>query len=287
MVENSSGNVDDYSKLDSAKTHRKTHSTAAQQVDQTQLQEYELQLHEQGYVIIPDLITEQEIAELRAELEPLLNSTGRNFFEGKKTQRLYAVIEKTFVCNVLAEHPLILALLDRLFSPGYLLSQLQVINILSGEQAQPIHFDDGFYQLPRPRKPLGAATIWALDDFTEENGSTLLIPGSHQWDDRRPDEADMAKQVKCQMTAGSVVFFLGTTWHGGGANSSSNSRLAVTAQYCEGFCRTQENYFLSLSPERVAACSADMQRMLGYSVYGPFMGMVNGMHPKRMLSRYK
>jgi hypothetical protein len=101
-------------------------------------------LHEQGYVIIPEVITQQEIAEFRAELEPLLNSTGRNCFEAKKTQRLYAVIEKTFVCNVLAEHPLILALLDRLFSPGYLLSQLQVINIFSGQQTQPIHFDDGF-----------------------------------------------------------------------------------------------------------------------------------------------
>jgi ectoine hydroxylase-related dioxygenase (phytanoyl-CoA dioxygenase family) len=147
-----------------------------------------------------------------------------------------------------------------------------VINILSTEKAQPIHFDDGFYQIPRPRKPLGAATIWALDDFTEENGSTLLNPGSHQWDDRRPDDDDIAKQIKCQMTAGSVVFLLDTTWHGGGANSSIGSRLAVTAQYCEGFCRTQENFLLSVSPERVAACSEDMQRMLGYSVYGPFMG---------------
>ena len=83
---------------------------------------------------------------------------------------------KTRAVDWLATHPRILALLDKMFMPNYLLSQLLGINILPGESAQFIHPDDGFYPVPRPRAPLGAASIFALDDFTEENGATRLIP---------------------------------------------------------------------------------------------------------------
>lgn len=190
---------------------------------------------------------------------------------------------KTLACNPLVEHPLVLALLERLMFADYLLSQLQVINILPGEIAQPPHYDDGFYLIPRPRRHLGAATIWAIDDFTPENGATVVIPGSHKWDDKQPTAEDLSTQVSCAMPAGSVLLFLGTLWHGGGANQSDVARLAVTAQYCEGFCRAQENFSLSVPKERVAQCSEDVKRMLGYSIFGPFMGMVDGLHPKRLL----
>jgi ectoine hydroxylase-related dioxygenase (phytanoyl-CoA dioxygenase family) len=87
------------------------------------------------------------------------------------------------------------------------------------------------------------------------------------------------------MPPGSVVFFLGTLWHGGGANRTSAPRLCVTAQYCAPWVRQQENFSLSVSKERVKACSEHVQRMLGYSIYGPFMGFVDGMHPKRVIGR--
>ncbi|MGC7286325.1 phytanoyl-CoA dioxygenase family protein, partial [Mycobacteroides abscessus] len=115
----------------------------------------------------------------------------------------------------------------RLFLPNYLLSMLQVINILPGEPAQMLHTDDGFYPIPRPRAALGAATIWAIDDFTADNGATDIIAGSHLWGDKTPKEADRTPVV---MAAGSCVFFLGTLWHGGGANQSDSARLALTAQ---------------------------------------------------------
>lgn len=196
------------------------------------------------------------------------------------------MIAKTYACNPLVEHPLILALLDSIFNPNYLLSQLQVINILSGEKQKPLHVDDNFYQIPRPRPPLGAATVWAIDDFTAQNGGTVVIPGSHTTGEGDPTPQELARQINCEMKAGSVVFFLGTLWHGGGANGSPDPRLAVTTQYCEGFCRTQENFSLSIPPQRVAQCSEDMKRLLGYSIYGPFMGMVDGKHPKRLLECY-
>ncbi len=89
-------------------------------------------------------------------MAPLLDRHGRNPFEGHATQRVYSVLNKTRACDRIVDHPRVLALLDRLLMPNYLLSMLQVINILPGEQAQMLHTDDAFYPLPRPRKALGA-----------------------------------------------------------------------------------------------------------------------------------
>lgn len=234
-----------------------------------------------GYVIIPNVLSSNECQAIREAVEPHLNSPGRNDFEGLKTQRIYAVLAKTRAMDRLIDHPRVLALLDRLFMPNYLLSQLQVINILPGESAQTLHHDDAFYPLPRPRAALGAATVWAIDDFTEENGATRIVPGSHLWGEgQTPQETDA---IAAEMPAGSVVFYPGTFWHGGGANRSSKSRLAVTCQYCEPWLRTQENYYLGTPLKVVAEVSEDIRRMLGYSIHPPFIGMVNGMHPKRLL----
>ena len=142
--------------------------------------------------------------------------------------------------------------------------------------------DDGFYPWPRPRPPISAATVFAIDDFTEDNGATVAIPGSHLWgEERLPQPGD--QRVKAVMPAGSCILFLGNLWHGGGENRSGADRLALTAQYCEPWARTQENFFLSVSKETVSAVSENIRRLLGYSIHPPFMGMVNGMHPKRTL----
>jgi hypothetical protein len=240
------------------------------------------EVQQNGYVIIPELLPRQAMTELKAEVLPLLTHDGRNEFEGFKTRRIYSVIEKTLACNPLVDHPLILALLDTLLMNNYLLSQLQAINVYPGEIRQPLHHDDGFYPLPRPRAPISAATIWAVDDFTEENGATLVLPGSHKWGDGQPD-TDSTKLTPAVMPAGSVVFFLGTLWHGAGSNDSGQPRMAATAQYCEPWARQQENYCLAISRERARLCSPDIQSMLGYSMLFPFIGFVNGRHPKRLL----
>lgn len=241
-------------------------------------------LSRDGYVILERLFDPEQVAVMRAAILPLFRAeTGRNPFEGARTRRLYGIVQKTMACNPLAEHPLVLALLDGILAPNYLLSQLQGIEILPGEVAQPLHHDDSFYPVPRPRAALGAATILALDDFTPENGATCILPGSHLWDDRQPDAEEAATAIPVVMPAGSAVLFLGTLWHGGGANRSAAPRLALTAQYCAPWCRQQENYSLSVSRDRARECSPHMQRLLGYSVHAPFMGMVDGMHPRRLL----
>ena len=200
----------------------------------------------------------EQIGRISVELRALLpEHCGRNGFEGTLTQRLYTVISKTLACNPLVEPQLVLGLLDRVLAAHYLLSQLQVINILPGERSQPLHHDDAFYPVPRPRPHFGAATIIAMDDFTADNGATVVIPGSHTWDGHAPTPDECAKSIPVIMPKGSMVLFLGTLWHGGGANQSAAPRLAVTAQYCEPWARQQENFSLSVSLERgLANCPA-------------------------------
>ncbi|MUL66729.1 phytanoyl-CoA dioxygenase [Mycobacterium sp. CBMA 234] len=264
---------------DLAGTYRRTESSGAT-VDPAVVDADLAAMARDGYVILPDLLTPAQLDEIRAAVTPLLNLHGRNGFEGVSTQRIYSVLNKTAACDVIADHPRVLALLDRLFMPNYLLSMLQVINILPGEQAQMLHTDDGFYPLPRPRAALGAATIWAIDDFTADNGATDVVPGSQLWGDRLPDDAERKPVV---MSAGSCVVFPGTLWHGGGANRTDGSRLAVTAQYCEPWLRPQEAFTLSMTRDTVRRVSEDIRRMLGYSIHPPFIGQVDGMHPKRLL----
>ncbi|NEC88062.1 phytanoyl-CoA dioxygenase family protein [Streptomyces sp. SID12501] len=266
---------------DLARRHKATSSGGAS-VDPAVVDADLAAVERDGYVILEGLLSPAQCEEIRAGVTPLLDQAGRNTFEGRRTQRVYSVLNKTRVCDQLVDHPRVLALLDRLFQPNYLLSQLQVININPGEDGQLLHPDDAIYPVPRPRPPLGAATVWSIDAFTEANGATVVLPGSHNWgQDRTPQDGDA--RAKAVMPPGSCVFFIGTLWHGGGANQSDHARLAVTAQYCEPWLRPQEAFPLSTTRDTVRTVSEDIRRMLGYSIHPPFLGMVDGMHPKRLL----
>lgn len=271
-----------YNSADHAKKYRSTAGTQAA-MDQTLRQRCIEDLDRDGYTIVKDVFDADVVRRIRSECEPLFRHAGRNAFEGYKTRRLYSPLDETEVLDQVVEHPIALGLLDALFQPNYLLSQLQVIDIAPGEAAQALHYDDSFYPWPRPRPHLGAATIISLDDFTPDNGATRVIPGSHRWGERIPTPEETEAAVPAVMPAGSMLFFLGTTWHSGGQNRSDHARMAVTAQYCAPWCRPQESFLLSVSRERVAASSEHMRRLLGYSIHPPFMGFVNGMHPKRVL----
>jgi phytanoyl-CoA dioxygenase PhyH len=255
--------------------------TGGSSVDSATVEADMAALDRDGYVIWEGLLSPEQCAQIRELVRPWLGHTGRNTFEGLRTQRIYSVLSRTRVCDRLVDHPRVLAVLDRLLMPNYLLSALQAINIQPGEAAQLAHHDDGFYPIPRPRAPLAAATIWAIDDFTAENGATVIYPGSHGWGKRRPGPDDQALPVV--MPAGSCVFFVGTLWHGGGANDTDGERLAVTAQYCQPWLRPMEAYTLSISRDIARAVSDDIRRMLGYSIHPPFVGNVDGLHPLRLL----
>ncbi|OBA59858.1 phytanoyl-CoA dioxygenase [Mycobacterium sp. 1100029.7] len=269
-------------KNDLAGRHKWTASSGTQ-VDPAIVDADMAALDRDGYVIWENLLSADECEQIREAVTPGLGHTGRNSFEGRKTQRIYSVLSRTRGCDRLADHPRVLAVLDRLLMPNYLLSALQAINIQPGETAQLPHHDDGFYPIPRPRDPLAAATIWAIDDFTADNGATVVLPESHRWGRRPPGPEDPAKPVV--MPAGSCVFFVGTLWHGGGANTSDHARLAITAQYCQPWLRPMEAFTLSIPRDIARTLSPDIQRMIGYSIHPPFVGAVDGLHPIRLLEQ--
>ena len=249
------------------------------------------EMREQGYTVIPDFMDAATLAAVRETLAPYLGSHhGRNDFEGFKTERVYTLVARGKVFEDLTEEPRLLALLDRFLQPGYLLTASQAINIHPGETAQGIHNDDAFYRQPRPRPAISYTVIAAVDPFTQENGCTEVIPGSHLWSDdeiarRRSDPKALAEQlVPMEIPAGACFVFPGTLFHRGGANRSAAPRLAFTNQYCEGWGRTQENFYLAIPKEMVRAMSPRLQALLGYEIWPTFMGMVTASHPLKALA---
>jgi ectoine hydroxylase-related dioxygenase (phytanoyl-CoA dioxygenase family) len=236
-----------------------------------------------GYVVMEHAVDADTVGRIRAQLSPWLGDEafrGRNDFEGFLSNRVYALLAKAPAIATLVEHPRVMAMLDQLLLPQFLLSANLAINLLPGETAQQFHIDDDFYRVARPRPAISVSAIWAIDEFTDANGATEVIPGSHRWGDEVP-EADH-DVVKITMPAGSVVVFAGTLWHRGGANRSDRPRLAITPQYCEPWARQQEQQILSVG-RKATEYSARVQAMLGYSIHPPFMGHVDGLHPRRLL----
>jgi ectoine hydroxylase-related dioxygenase (phytanoyl-CoA dioxygenase family) len=261
------------------------------------LQRHLDELDTHGYTVLPDFLLPAALAQVRAGLAPhLATHSGRNNFEGFRTERVYTLVGRGRCFEDIAADERVLALLDRLLRPGYLLTASQAICIHPGETPQPIHHDDSFYPVPRPRPSISFSTIVAVDAFTAENGGTEVIPGSHRWSDGRiagaydGRDADAAVPpaleralVPMVVPAGACLFFHGTLLHRGGANRSSAPRLAFSNQYCEPWARTQENFYLGVPPAIVGLMSPRLQTLLGYEIMPPFMGHVTASHPTKVL----
>lgn len=241
--------------------------------------------NEHGYVVLPGVLTPTECADIKAALAPFVEGRypGRNDFEGFQSERVYSLISRSPVFADLVEHPTALAALDQILTPGYLISAFLAILVHPGETAQDMHFDDGFVQQPRPRPSNMVSIIWAIDEFTDTNGATEFVPGSHRWEDGHapPADGDIKQSV---MPAGSALIMDGLLLHRGGPNVDSTDRLAITPQYCEPWARQQENHILATSPERTAQLSPRVRELMGYSIHPPFMGHVGGRHPEKRLA---
>jgi ectoine hydroxylase-related dioxygenase (phytanoyl-CoA dioxygenase family) len=195
-------------------------------------------------------------------------------------------------------HPLVLAFVEAELGESCLLSALLAINLHPGETVQPGHFDDSGAKVPRPRPALGVSTFWAIDDTTEQNGATEIIPGSHLWDGQYVEGAvnpahftgaadhhdgDRPDAVKLTMPSGSLAITKGTLWHRDGANRSDRPRLIITPQYCVGWVRQLENMALAVPAEMANKLPERARELIGYSIHPPFMGYVDGVHPRRLL----
>src|SRR5262245_10783949 len=204
--------------------------------------EHVSEIRRDGFVVLADVLSPAQVNAMRVALTPYLQGQrmGRNDFEGFHTERVYALLAKDPALALLVEHPRLLAIVDRLLAPHYLLSAFLAINVHPGETAQGWHFDDGGCRVPLPRPMHGVSAIWALDEFTAENGATQVIPRSHLWSDDAP-APDGRDAVSICMPAGSVLVLAGSLQHRGGASQGGGTRLGVTPQYCQSWLRQIEN----------------------------------------------
>jgi ectoine hydroxylase-related dioxygenase (phytanoyl-CoA dioxygenase family) len=240
-------------------------------------------LREHGCALLPGVLPPDELAEVAAVMAELHDGipTGTNAFAGFTTRRLFNLLGKTRRLDALVAHPSILALVEGLLEDQVQVSIVSSIDLGPGGEAQPLHRDDGYYPLPRPHPALSVNVMWALDDFTEANGATRFVPGSHRWDEaRQPAPSDVRT---AEMPAGSAFLWHGSLLHGGGHNATDGRRCGVTALYCRAWLRQQENQYLGLDPAVVAGFDRPLQRLLGYAMFGATLGNVDGADPKHWL----
>lgn len=238
-------------------------------------------LSDHGAVIVERLLDAATCDRLQSELEPWVASTpvGADDFSGRNTRRTGGLLTKCPSSAELVAHPTVLDVVDKVLWSNKTTFQLhltQSIAIGPDSPAQFLHRDHWCFDFfPFPRDiDVEVSTIWALTDFTEENGATRVVPDSH----RTPDDVRYQPEdsLPAEMPRGSVVMYLGSTVHGGGANRSNKVRIGINVDYVLGWLRQEENQYLTYSLDEVRAMPERLQRLLGYQPGAYALGYVDG-----------
>ena len=227
-------------------------------------------LRTEGAAIVTDALDDGRRASVIDELAPWVDRSpdGRDDFTGRRTSRTGALVARSPACRDIVADPMILDLANGFLEPFTNRIQLhltQVIRIRPGQGHQPLHRDRlawGGY-IPGDIEPQ-FNTIWALTDFTSENGATRVVPGSPGWDDDR--RAADHEKTQAEMSAGSVLLYTGSVIHGGGENRSNGDRVGINITYTLSWLRTEENQYLSCPPEIASTLEPEMQELLGYTM---------------------
>jgi ectoine hydroxylase-related dioxygenase (phytanoyl-CoA dioxygenase family) len=186
----------------------------------------------------------------------------------------------------IAVAPSVLPVVDGVLDAGCLVSSLSSIAICADELAQPIHADDQLIPIPKPHPPTVCNTMWAITDFTEANGATRLMPGTHlspSNPDFTRDYTAAGETIAAEMAKGSVLVWHGSLWHGGGANTTDERRYGIAMNYCAGYIRQQENQQLGLSADLVRTFPPRLQTLVGYGIYNGLIGHIDKASPASLL----
>ncbi len=243
-------------------------------------------LDRDGYTILHDAFDAEFAATLDADVDRLERELAvvpsANGFEGRATTRVYNLLAHGTVYHRIPVHPAVLPLMHHMLGSGCLVSSLSSITIHPGETAQPIHADDQVIPLPKPHRPVTANSMWAVTDFTEANGATRIIPGSHLAD-HSPAYGSQHDSICAEMPAGSILVWDGGLWHGGGANVTDSRRRGIAMNYCAGWVRQQENQQLGIPLETVRRFEPDLAELCGFGVYKGLIGHIDRRTPAQRL----
>ena len=225
-------------------------------------------IRQDGAVIVDAVASPEAIAAVATELAPWMGATapGPDAFSGFNTRRTGGLVARSPLSRELIMHPLVLASAGKLLehATSYQLHLTQAIAIGPGEPAQQIHRDQwAFDFFPFPAGyDVQCNTIWAMTDFTEENGATRVVPGSHLLADRLRFEP--SDTVPAEMRKGSVLFYNGAVYHGGGANRSEATRVGLNITYAASWLRQEENQYLSVPLEIARTLPVSLLKLIGY-----------------------
>ena len=244
------------------------------------------EINEQGYTIIEDAIDGDHVDALYDDLQRLEKKLGTtpatNSFEGSSTWRIYNLLVHGELYERIPVHPSVLPVVEGVLDHGCLVSSLSSIAIGPDETPQPIHADDQLMPLAKPHVATVCNTMWAITDFTEENGATRIIPGSHLRD-HSPEYGQHYDSIPAEMKKGSVLIWHGSLWHGGGANRTKERRVGIAMNYCAGFIRQQENQQLGIPREIARGFSPRLRELVGYGVYRMLIGHIDKHSPVELL----
>lgn len=254
--------------------------------DAAALEHHAKEIEERGFTILEgaiesDLIDALSEALARIEREERV-SPAANDFEGRHTFRIYNLLARGVPFAAVPVHERVLPLVERVLDEGCLVSSLSSIGIDPGETEQPLHADDQVIALPRPHPTLVCNTMWALTEFTAENGATRVVPGSHRHSSC-PEWGRSYDTIAAEMPRGSVLVWNGSLWHGGGANRTCTRRTGIAMNYCAGFLRQQENQQLGVPREIARTFPRRLQRLLGYGVHRRLIGHIDKRDPIELL----
>ncbi len=243
-------------------------------------------LERDGFIILPDLIGSNALAQLQDEVEPWLVRTPRceGDFYGWNTTRVGGLLSKAPIVQQLVLAPRILAVAEALLRPSCDCIQLnltQATRVHPGERAQAPHRDEEMWPWSTGGRHWLINVMWALSDFTEDNGATRLWPGSHQ----RALDRNVAESASIagEMRAGSALVFLGSLTHGAGANRTCAPRTGIIVSYCLGWLKSYENQFLAYPAEVARSFPEPLQRLIGYQMHRPNLGGWEGQDPIQYL----
>ncbi len=232
-----------------------------------------------GACIVDRVVGAQVLANLRAELAPWLEATapGSDGFSGRRTKRTGGLVARSQTAREIVQNALVLDAVKATLvgATSFHLHLTQVIAIGPGEPAQLIHRDQwafDFFPFPKGYE-VQCNTIWAMTDFTQATGATRVIPGSHRFDDGlKFAEKDTEP---AEMAAGSVLFYTGAIYHGGGANRSDETRYGLNITYARSWLRQEENQYLSVPQEIARDLPEPLLRLIGYQRGAYALGYVD------------
>jgi ectoine hydroxylase-related dioxygenase (phytanoyl-CoA dioxygenase family) len=232
-----------------------------------------------GGLIIDGLADVDTVARITTEMAPFIEATpgGSDDFSGRSTRRTGALIARSPSSRALIQHPLILDVTGRLLdrAQSYQLHLTQMISIGPDSPGQAIHRDQwafDFYEFPADYH-VQCNTIWAMTDFTEANGATRVLLGSHDLPNDFGHTID--ETVAAEMSAGSCLLYTGKVYHGGGPNRSDMTRIGLNITYNVAWLRQEENQYLSVPREVAETLDDDLLRLMGYRTGAYALGYID------------